>query len=572
VKGNDILLDCNDARFLKKLIGRDGDAIVLDFVQHFQYDCKNSVIDNDRINHGFITKPITYEAILKNNTITDKKANRISAKIGVTPDGLTSDDFDVNILVIKEGKYVCRTVLKKAIECKGANSELKINFIPDESIKSTGDWLPVAEENTVSFKIPFTNPKKTDYKPADFSDNIYKIDEPAHKINSFTVIVRNSINLFNDPAQQAIQKKRGQSIAKALNMLYPNIPVTVSYEDGWVDFQKDIVQNEEYYYLGFDKKEALETLKANGGKVAKILDTLLAKECYAEVVMHITYQIDGINEHVYAVTKFNRALAANQPAVAMAVQKYIMQQVEAKKYASTIADKMNIPFVKANQPFLNNQLYISSLPMKEYSDSVLMNMPKVHNLNSANAITNYNRIICKIAAAKWSSVAEINSIQTEIDRLYAQKTLSKEAINSLNLEFQAKVLAYLTTQSGTPENETMKTNTIAKIKQYTAEQTNNWQNAYKLASIFIKERDYPYALSLLEPFLDDATISNDFLFSYISLAAHREADYLSTTFSVTVKRAAEKDAARLCGLFDKLPVSVLDNREVKTTICKICNK
>ena len=572
VSGNDIMFDCDDARLLKRLIGREGDAIVLDFVQHFQYDCKNGIVDNDHINHGFITKPITYEAIIAKNTILDKKANKISAKVGVTPDGLTSDDFDINIMVLKEGKYVCRTVLKKAIECKGANGELKINFIPDESIKSIGDWMPVAEENTVSFKIPFTNPKKTDYKPADFIDNIYKIDEPPHKINSFSVIVRNSINLFNDPAQQAIQKKRGQSIAKALNTLYPSIPVTVSYEDSWIDFQKDIVKNEQYYYLSFNKNEALDTLKANGGRVAKKLDTLLTKECYAEVVMRITYQINGANEQTYVLTKFNRTLSANQPAVAMAVQKYIMQQVRTKKYPATIADKMNIPFVKANQPFLNNQLYIRSLPMQAYSDSVLMDMPKVHNLNSANAITNYNRIICKITTAKWSNLTEINSLQTEIDRLYTQSTISKEVLNRLNLEFQAKILTFLATQSGTSETETMKTNAIVRIKQYTAGQTNNWQNIYNLASIFIKERNYPYAISLMEPFLSNATISNDFLFSYISLAAHREADYLSSTFSVAVKKAAEKDATRLCGLFDKLSVSVLDNREVKTIVCKTCNK
>jgi hypothetical protein len=288
--------------------------------------------------------------------------------------------------------------------------------------------------------------------------------------------------------------------------------------------------------------------------------------------MHITYQIDGINEQGYAITKFNRALASNQPALAMAVQKYIMQQVETKKYSSVIADKMNIPFVKANQPFLNNQLYIRSLPMKEYSDSVLMDMQKIYNLNSANAITNYNRIICKITAAKWSNVTEISALQTEIDRLYAQPTLSKETLNNLNLEFQAKVLAGLATQPVTLENEAIKTNAITKIKQYAAGQTNNWQNAYKLASIFIKERDYPYAISLMEPFLSDATISNNFLFSYISLAAHREADYLGTIFSAAVKRASEKDAARLCGLFDKLPMVVLDNREVKTIICKTCNK
>jgi hypothetical protein len=573
VKDYDILFACDNARLLKKLIGRDGDAIVLDFVQHFQYDCKNRVVDNDRVNHGFTTKAITYETILANNTITDKKANKISAKIGVVPDGITSDDFDVNILVIKEGRYVCRTILKKAIEYKGVSSDVKTSFMPDEnSVKSIGDWIPVAEESTISFKIPFTDIRKTNYQAADFVDNIHKMNEPAYKINSFEVIVRNSINLFNDPNQQAIQKKRGQSISKALSTLYPNINVKVSYTDSWVDFQTDIVNNEQYYYLGFDKNDALKALKENGGKAAKDLDTLLAKERYAEVVMHITYQTDGPNEQIYAVTKFNRALAASQPAVAMSIQKYIMQQVAAKKYSSAIADKMEIAFVKANQPFLNNQLYIRSLPMQNYSDSILADMLKVYDLNNTNPIANYNRTACKIISANWKSVAEINALQTEIDRLYAQAALSKESVNNLNLEFQARVLTYLSTQPGTPESETMKTNTIAKIKQYATGQSDKWQNAYQLAAIFIKEHEYPYAISLMEPFLDDSSISNDFLFSYISLSAHREADYLSSLFNAAVKMAAEKDPARLCGLFDKLPICVLDNQEVKTIICKTCNK
>ena len=79
-------------------------------------------------------------------------------------------------------------------------------------------------------------------------------------------------------------------------------------------------------------------------------------------------------------------------------------------------------------------------------------------------------------------------------------------------------------------------------------------------------------MSIMEPFLDDATISNDFLFSYVSLAAHREETYMSSFFTKAVKMAAERDGARLCGMFDKLPICVFDNAEVKKTVCKLCGR
>ncbi|MEG1556315.1 MAG: CAP domain-containing protein, partial [Bacteroidales bacterium] len=86
VKGNDVYLVCDDHKSLKRLIGKDGDAIVLDFVQHSQYNCDGNVLDNDRAHRGFITKPIIFEKIIAANEIADKKSTKLSAKIAVTPE------------------------------------------------------------------------------------------------------------------------------------------------------------------------------------------------------------------------------------------------------------------------------------------------------------------------------------------------------------------------------------------------------------------------------------------------------------------------------------------------------
>ncbi len=81
-----------------------------------------------------------------------------------------------------------------------------------------------------------------------------------------------------------------------------------------------------------------------------------------------------------------------------------------------------------------------------------------------------------------------------------------------------------------------------------------------------------YSLSLMTPFLDDPTISEDFIFSYVSLAAHREETYLSGLFTKALQLAADKNAARLCGLVDKLPTCIMENEDAKKIICKTCNR
>ena len=112
--------------------------------------------------------------------------------------------------------------------------------------------------------------------------------------------------------------------------------------------------------------------------------------------------------------------------------------------------------------------------------------------------------------------------------------------------------------------------TFAKIKEIRNPKMDSWKNAYKLASYFVKQHDYMYAISLMNPFLDDATISEDFIFSYVSIGAHREEAYLSGLYTKAVQLAKEKNAARLCGLFEKLPACVLENADVKKLICKEC--
>lgn len=577
-KDGSVYLTCDDYKLLKKLIGKDGDAIALDFVQHSQFDCDNGAVDYDHASRGFVTKPITFETIFAANENTNLKSGKLSAKIATMPDEIDlNKDLDVNILVIKENNYVCRTIIAKHIETKTSDYNEKVNFLKDlTSIKSTGEWVAAPEDGTFSVTFPYTL-TKTDYRYSNFDSLIDKVDVPAtYTINKIEIIAHNSPNYFKDANYQKIQTKRAAFLKKDISGHYVGVPITILYDYCWDQFKVDIVADSMYYDLSFDSLNvAAAKLKEYNNYASKYLEKkgLLAKYRYYEIKYYVTYQTDNEEKsESFAVWKFNQAMKNKNKGLAMSIENFMMQQVEKGHYTAAPLKRMFIPPVKENQAFLNNRLYMQYYLVDKVTEPICKDMKAIAALNPANLMMNFNTTVCEVYQMPITNTASVTKIQGDIDKLYAMAGIPKDRINSLNLEFQLRVINYLDTAVANTENNALKTATFAKIKEIRNPVLDSWKNAYKLASYFVKNYDYSYALSLMDPFLSDKTISEDFLFSYISIAAHREETYLSGLFTEAVKMAADKNPARLCGLFDKLPYCVLENEEVKAIICKACNR
>ena len=577
VKDNTVYFSHDDLKALRRIIGKEGDAIVLDFVQHSQYRCDGTdQVDHDKPNHGFMTKIITYEQMLSDNQSAGKKSSKLLAPIATVPEEIPDDsEYDINIIIVKDGKYVCRSVVKKSVEFKNAAYKEKMFFLKDDiSIKPAGEWVPAPEQHTIELVIPFED-KKFDYTPTDLAPFLNSINEPAFTIDKIEVVATNSLNFLGDANAQKNQKRRAESIVKALKAHYanPNLPTSISYDDSWELFKKDVVYDEVYYDLTLmSKQEAANALKADGGKVAKILEPkFLKNHRFAKLVITITYKVDEENEQDFVVTKFNRTVAAKQWPLAMAIQQYMMKRVEAKKYNIRSVSGQEIPNRKECQALLINKAYMQNVLEGDLTDHCAQAMIEACKLNVTTPVAQFNKVTAEVAAAvPIVDNADLANRQAAIDKLYTLAQLPQDQVNNLNMEFQFQALDYLKKQPATTENITLTDNTYTKIKEIRNPKMSSWQNAYKLASVFAKNGDYVYAVSLMEPFLDEPKISNDFLFSFISMAAVREEMYMSGNFAKAVQKAAEKDPTRLCNLFDKLPIIIFDNKEVKKVLCKTC--
>jgi hypothetical protein len=115
-ENGDVFLQSDDAKNVKKLLTKAGNAIVLDFIQKEQYNCRVPQVDHNKPFRGIVSKPIKMEKILAANDSTPK-SNLFHAKIGAIPQQIElTKAIDVNILLLGGKKVVCRTLIKKNVD------------------------------------------------------------------------------------------------------------------------------------------------------------------------------------------------------------------------------------------------------------------------------------------------------------------------------------------------------------------------------------------------------------------------------------------------------------------------
>ena len=206
---------------------------------------------------------------------------------------------------------MCRSVIAKRIESKGADYTEKINFVKDEvGIKSTGEWTISPEDGTFSLSFPY-EAKKTDYTAAGFNLDKKDPDLPQYKVNSVELISHISPDYYQDASYKAIQEKRAAAVKKDLQRYFPGMDIKLVYDYCWDEFKEKITQHEEYYDLSFKTlEEAAKELRLYNRYAAKLLDTnYLAPLRTMELRQSVTYYADSpSSEEAFALWKFNNAV------------------------------------------------------------------------------------------------------------------------------------------------------------------------------------------------------------------------------------------------------------------------
>jgi len=569
VKGNDIYFSHPNVRALKRLIGKKGDAIALDIVQHSQYECGGqNDVDFNFYNRGVMLKPITFDKILKKNEVKNKKDKSLYAYLATAPNTVSAP-FDVNLIIIKSGT-VCRTAIRVSIQTPSFDYQAKTSLIPDlDGIQTTINYIPQVEKTVLEMNIPFDKNKYT-YESSDIKPFIDALNTPRFIIDTIFITAYTSLE-GSGRSNAELQKKRSESIVQAMKNLHDkqNIPYFIDYNDGWDLFVKDVAGTQ-YKNLATRSKDDVRSA-LNQGKTQKDLETILAKHRFANIRIAATYDISNDDyEQEFVTSKFNTVLAQGDLPLAFAIQKYMIKKVEEGKYKKNFIENLNIPTETKMIPFLTNKYYMLSFFSGGLSASNIDKVIELGKMAPKNPICEFNALACVITDDEVTASSQIAGTQNKIDRMYNGPIGKKypTKVDALNIAFQYQILDFINA-SDNPD-ETLMASTYEKIKEIAMPTITNWQNAYEVASSFIGFGDYEFARKALDPYINNPNVSEDFIFTYMNLYSLDENSYISKKFEIACKLASSKNRVRFCAEVKTYSVLIQENLAVKDIICKEC--
>ncbi|MBO4543675.1 MAG: hypothetical protein IKS33_05820 [Bacteroidales bacterium] len=566
VKGTDIYFNHPNVKDLKKIISKDEDGLAIDIVQHSQFPCNSSSndVDYNYPNRGVMFKYMTFPQMLKKNENGDSKDKSLRVYMGSVPSNVSAP-FDVNLIIIKE-KSICKTVVKTNVRTPAINYKAKTSLIPDlNGISTTINYRLEAEKTHFEFDVPFEQ-SKSQYDARDIQPFINALEESKFDVDKIYITAYTSLE-GGDKANAALQKKRSESIANAISQIQSRtIPYEIQYNDGWDLFVKDVPSQYKYLAEG-TKNEAKAALK--NAKTKKDLEPILAKHRFAHIQMDATYDVSETHVQDYLAHKFNRCIASGDYAMAFAIQKYMIKQVEdgvftRKKYIQNLVIPENAKML----PFLTNKYYmLSFFGLTDADKQKIIDLAK---LDPKNSICEFNALCCNIETFEISNTGQISSQQSKIDKFYNNAVGKQNAgkVDALNIAFQYKVLDFINS-SETPDEALMET-TYEKIKTVALPTITDWKKAYEVAASFIAYGDYDFARSAMDPYIEDKDVSEDFIFTYLNLYSLDENNYTSKKFEIACRLAAQKNRSRFCTEIKDYSYLIRENFEAKNIICNEC--
>lgn len=568
VENGTIFFETDNVKALRRVIRKNKDALAVDILQKEQFTCENpNIIDYKQPNRGVLTKRVYAKRLFKKN-IADIKENKYALKtpIATLPEGIV-DNYELNLVLIKN-KSFCQSLSQSFVIQTSGNYSRKVELLADTVTRySNFRYKPVADSLALTLKIPFENKKYT-YKAEDIEPFLKLLNEPAFLIYNLNIHAYSSIE-GTDKENKFLQEERANSIINALKKRQKeDIATKISTDYNWKDFKNDIKATKHNILASMSMEDAQQYIREYNLK--KELEPLFEKHRYAKIDMKITYDISGSNEEPFVQKKFKNAILDNDKALALSIQKFVIQQIENKRYDISSLQKMDVPQEKEYAGMQMNKIYMLKKYKQISKEEFIEQVAQLSELDSENEYITFNDLLNTVNYAELRKLVDDNVlIQNKIDRLY-YSPLRKNTIDGLNVRYQFKLI---NAADSLLSDEKLRAASVNKIKEIVEIKEESMSNALKLAEIFIENNDFEFAKKSLDPWVLK-TYSEKLLFTYVSLCSMKEADMHTQKFTKAMEKAAEVNRERYCKLFGKEGFSfiVLENKAVKNNYCKVCGQ
>lgn len=574
VKDDKILLKYPNSKELRRLIKKPKDGLAFDIVQRAQYvNADYNIVDNNLYNKGVMGKVVYRDNFFKKNLLIDpkekkkKKIKGIEVELGKFNKKIDGP-YEINLIVVQDGRY-CKTITRGYQETGKIESSTPIGLLP---IKGTTGlkpaFAPRSESSIINFTIPFEK-NKYEFRDEDIQPFIKALNEPDFIIDGLYIYAYSSIE-GDSVANAKLQRKRAESVLAVLQAKQnTKIQPSIETKDSWGLF---LLENEDGKFadvVALGKRKAINRINSDKNLLAE-LEPILAKERFAQIIMDVTYDVSGAKEEKFAKVSFDRALKANNYQQAYKIMEFMGMRVAENKYTDAIFDSIKPEENNQNIPIINNKVYYKYQANNSVDEDDAATFERLLKLDPANSTLQYNKVFCQLKLDSNAGNPDRQAqVQQTIDGLYGK--IDSNLVNGLNIEWQFKIMESVDTSDNADE---LIDACINRIKSFYNIKDASWQNALKLSYVFTRAKDYKYASTVLEPYLNKKDVQENLIFMYIASASRLPEKYYSRTFARALEMAKAKNPERYCKLFGEpyMTFQVLENPEVKKVYNGSCVK
>lgn len=568
----EIVFKFNDLKKFRRFLKGKKDALAVDIIQKEQFNnCRGqNIADYTTVNIGYMTKRQWSKKIYKKNIAAGEgrrnKVTKLEVILGELPLEFRPEDVELNLMIIKD-KHVCYNIPQTFVDREIYDFVPEIGIIPDTIVIDGTEYAPTATSTELKFRIPFEQ-GKYNYESGDMIPVLNALNEPDFIINQIFISAYSSLE-GTQRENEVLQRKRAQSIVGALEenqnaSIVDSIVTAPNFDALKADAKGTIFED----VCEMTLEEAIPYVNSN----ATELEFLLENHRYADVVVWVTYDIDGDKEQRYVVDQFNKAVAANQLDKALSIQKYILKRVVEGRYNETAVSDMRIPqgrdYVGLNMNKIWLTKYVFNDPLNEDYEEKINDLK---TLDETNIYVDYNDVLCEIELTNLDDEKIRTKLQQRIDKIY-NTPINVDLVDLLNIELQYQVMDLYADSLGYEHPLVLQS--LTKIKEIISFEEITWANSLKLASIFINHGDYDYAIRLLEPWIHDKNVPFVLLTTYATVCSKVHYKVHSNNFYYALEQIQKTDPDFFCDLFagDKLSVQTFVNTRVKKLWCDACKK
>lgn len=576
VKGNEIFFIMTDVRWYDQLFNKNSDGLAVDILLKSQYPCNSkNTFTNSQVNKGKLLPPVFYKEMKKNAMVTN--TGEVMIKAGDLPSKYEEEDFELNLLIIKD-KKLC--YYNNFYDLPRAKWELLGMGLYKDSLpaeKTTVKNMPGGNreyfemlDKTIKFVIPFEK-NKFEYSQEDIKPIYDSLRLTDFNINKINIRAYSSVEGSTE-RNITLQNKRAESIVKALQSYQSlTIGTEISASENWVEFLNDIAGTPHEFLSKLSKEEIKTRLEKEG--LSKELEPILKNHRKAVLIFDLQKKTKYSESDSITIRSFyQKSLMEKNIEEALQLQEIIFSKIRNHQLPDSFLNSVEIPreveygsLLKNNTVFLYEQnesdFYSAIIAFKSLQD-LLPNDPHIK----------YNLCVLKLKSWLFGELLS-DPVELKSEILALEKTgINKILIKRLLINYHIIFSEYLIYKKEYAEKD----KSIKYIYDNYTYLNLSGKDVLQLAKYFSGYSKYDWAEKMLTPYVKKIDVDEEVLFYYLNLTIIKPENTKKTTYRTIMLNAINADKKRFCTMFEPfgkggINFQLLGDTYLKSTYCENCS-